>query len=63
MNSIKNLSTFEVSITETLQLSVFVDAADADEAEDIVRDAYNRGEHVLGAEGFTGVDFRTNRTK
>jgi hypothetical protein len=41
--------TYSVEITETLQMTVDVRAKNAVEAEEMVRAAYDREEHVLGA--------------
>ena len=48
---------YYVEITETLQTTIGVKAKNAAEAEDLVRAAYDREEHVLGAEHLTGTDF------
>lgn len=49
---------FRVAITETLKLTVEVEAKDRHEAEQIVSDSWRNGEHVLTADNFSGVEFR-----
>lgn len=51
------IQTFEVEITETLQMKVTVEAQDQLEAEQIVTDAWDNGEYILDAESFVGVSF------
>ena len=50
-------TTFYVEITETLQMTVEVRAKSPEEAEDLVRAAYDREDYVLSAEHHTGTDF------
>lgn len=50
---------FDVMITETLERKITVEAASKEEAERIVTDAWNHEDYVLGAEDFTGVEFKT----
>ena len=50
---------FEVTITETLQKTVEVEASCLAEAEDLVRAAWKNGDYILDAEAFTGVTFRS----
>ena len=52
-----SLRDFEVTITETLQRTVTVQAENRDDAEQIVSDQWHRSEHILDAEDFTGVEF------
>jgi hypothetical protein len=53
---------FGVTITETLKLTVEVEATDQQEAERIVSDGWRGGEYVLGAENFVGVEFEVVAT-
>ena len=48
---------YEVEITETLQRSVEVEAASAEDAERQIRAAYRAGDIVLDAEDCTEVEF------
>ncbi len=48
---------YEVTITETLQKTVTVEAESAAEAERLASEQWRAGEHVLDAECFTGVEF------
>ena len=51
------LREFEVTITETLKMTVVVAAKDRREAEQIVSDNWRNSEYILDAENFTGVEF------
>ena len=48
---------FEVTITETLKLTVEIEAKDCHEAEQAVSDKWNSSEYVLSADNFSGVEF------
>jgi hypothetical protein len=48
---------FNVTITETLKKTVEVEAENIEEAEQIVTDSWYKGDHVLDAECFEGVEF------
>lgn len=48
---------YDVTITETLQRTVTVEADSKEEARQAVEDAWSRQDYVLGAEDFTDVDF------
>jgi hypothetical protein len=48
---------FDVEITETLQMTVSVRAASADEAEAIVEANWKNSEYILDADSFVGVEF------
>ncbi len=48
---------YTITITETLQTNVTVEADSLDEAEYIVEEQWRAGEHILDAEKFTGVTF------
>jgi hypothetical protein len=49
--------TFAVAITETLQLTVEVEAKDKQEAEQLVADKWHNSEYILDANHFIGVEF------
>lgn len=51
---------FEVTITETLQKKLTVEATSRLEAEQMVEDMWNAGEVVLDADHFVGADFVSN---
>lgn len=53
------LQTFKVTITETLKLTVDVEAKDQQEAEQIVSDNWKNSDYVLDAAHFVGVKFDT----
>ncbi|MBC5648746.1 DpnD/PcfM family protein [Christensenella tenuis] len=52
---------YRVTITETLSMTVKVAAADRREAEQLVSDQWHRGEYILDADHFTGVEFHGQR--
>lgn len=54
---------FDVEITETLQRTVSVEAASQEEAEKIVKEAWNNEDYVLDSSDFVGVDFKTARAQ
>ena len=49
---------YDVTITETLEKTVTVEAASKAEAEEKVRQQYYNSEYILDSENFTGVDFK-----
>ena len=51
------LRKFNVTITETLKLTVGVEAANQQEAEEIVPDKWNESKYILDAENFDSVEF------
>lgn len=48
---------FDVTITETLKMTVSVEADSCEEAEQIVSDRWHDSAYILDAECFSGVDF------
>lgn len=54
---------FDVTITETLKLTVSVEASSKEEAEQMVSDQWRAGEHVLDADNFVDVEFESNEGK
>lgn len=58
----KTMKTYEVTITETLQKTVEIEAASREQAEELVEQKWNDSEYILDAEAFVGVDFDA-RTK
>lgn len=53
-----HLKKYKVTITETLQMEVEVEAPNRIEAERLVNKQWIDGEHILDADHFTGVDFK-----
>ena len=51
----------DVAIRETLEAKMRVAASSREEAEQFARDEWKRGEVVLGASNFTGVEFQAKR--
>lgn len=48
---------FDVTITETLKMTVTVKAGSQQDAEELVSERWRNSEYILDAEHFTGVDF------
>ncbi len=51
------MKTYEVTITETLQMTVEIEAATREQAQELVERKWNDSEYILDAEAFKGVDF------
>ena len=51
------MKTYEVTITETLQKTVEVEADSREKAEKQVEQKWNDSEYILDADSFVGVDF------
>lgn len=54
----RDASAFKVTITETLKLTVEVEAKDRHEAEQMISDNWRNSEYVLDADNFAGVKFK-----
>ncbi len=54
---------FDVTITETLKLTVSVEASSKEEAQQMVNDQWRAGDHVLDADNFVDVEFESNDGK
>lgn len=56
------MKTYMVTITETLQKTVTVEADSREETERQVEENWNNSKYILDADSFVGVDFavRTN---
>lgn len=52
------MSKYNVTITETLLLSVPIEADSKEEAENIINDAWYNGEYILDDRNFIGVNFK-----
>lgn len=48
---------FNVTITETLKMTVEVEAKNQQQAEQIVSDKWKNSEYILDADNFCGVEF------
>ncbi len=51
---------FDVTITETLKLTVSVEASSKEEAQQMVSDQWHAGDHILDADNFVDVAFESN---
>ena len=51
------MKSYEVTITETLQMTVEVEAATREQAQELVERKWNDSEYILDAVAFKGVDF------
>lgn len=51
------MNTYKVTITETLKKEVIVEAEDECAALQKVSDDWYKGEHILDADNFVGVDY------
>ncbi len=51
------MRTYKVTITETLEKVVYVDARDKTEAEQIVCDSWHNSEYILDSDDFARVNF------
>ena len=54
---------FDVTITETLKLTVSVEASSKEEAQQMVSDQWHAGDHILDADNFVEVEFERNDDK
>ncbi len=54
---------FEVTITETLEKTVIVEADSKDDALQIAKDMWNDGDIILDADSFTGVEYHSDNGK
>ena len=55
------MKTYKVQITETLQLTVEIPAANFSDAEGKVREAWENGDYILDDEAFKGVKIEAIR--
>ena len=51
------MSKYKVTITETLEKEVIVEAENEDEAKETVKADWGISKHILSADNFTGVSF------
>ena len=54
----EGLRAFEVTITESLQQTITIMANNPCEAEETAQGEWNKQDHILDADNFTGVDFK-----
>ena len=52
------MKTYNVTITETLQMTVPIEAESLVEAEQMAEDNWNRSQYILNADHFVGADFK-----
>jgi hypothetical protein len=57
------LREFDVTITETLRMTVSVTAKNRDDAEQIVSDNWHNSDYILDADHFVGVEFEAASVK
>ena len=57
------MKTYKVEIKETLSLTVEVEAENIRQAEDMVRESYDKADYILDAEHFTGVEITAHDRK
>lgn len=52
------MKTYDVTITETLQMTVPIEAESLAEAGQIAEDNWNRSQYIPDADHFVGADFK-----
>ena len=52
------MKTYDVTITETLQMTVPIEAESLAEAEQTEEDNWNRSQYILDADHVVGADFK-----
>ena len=52
------MKSYDVTITETLKMTVRIEADSLDEAEEKAEDNWNAGMYILDADNFVGANFR-----
>ena len=52
------MKTYDVTITETLQMTVPIEAESLAEAEQIAEENWNSNQYILDADHFVGADFK-----
>ncbi|MEO2262576.1 DpnD/PcfM family protein [Dorea sp. YH-dor228] len=57
------LKEYDVTITETLQMTIPIRAASRAEAEERAEAEWNQSKYVLGAEQFVGADFHAEERR
>lgn len=57
------MTEYEVTITETLAMTVTVEAENSEQARQMVNDQWRNSEYVLDADHFKGVNFTARPKK
>ena len=57
------MKSYKVTITETLQLTVEIEAASREEAERQAEANWKKSDYILDAEHFKGVEFKAKEIK
>ncbi len=52
------MKTYDVTITETLQMTIPIEAESLAEAEQMAEENWNRSQYILDADHFVGADFK-----
>lgn len=52
------MKTYDVTIMETLQMTVLIEAESLAEAEQMAEENWNRSQYILDADHFVGADFK-----
>ena len=52
------MKTYDVTMTETLQMTVTIEAESLAEAEQTAEGNWNRSQYILDADHFVGADFK-----
>lgn len=52
------MKTYDVTITETLQMTVPIEAESLADAEQMAEENWNRSQYILDADHFVGTDFK-----
>ena len=60
MSEVGRMKEFDVTITETLKLTVSVEASSKEEAQQMVSDQWHAGDHILDADNFVEVEAVVN---
>lgn len=56
------MKTYDVTITETLKMTVPIEAESLAEAEQTAEDNWNRSQYILDADHFVGADFKARES-
>ena len=52
------MKTYDVTVTETLQMTVPIEAESLAEAEQMAEENWNRSQYIFDADHFVGADFK-----
>ena len=56
------MKAYDVTVTETLQMTVPIEAESLAEAEQIAEDNWNRSQYILDADHFVRADFKAKES-